>query len=94
MLHLLADFVYVLELMAPFCFYEFRQYCFLEKHGDLVHGFTTKCLVGFYTKNKFFSVQYEASVTGRDISREDMFYMMVYHCTSEAYDEGMYPDSI
>ena len=29
-------------------------------------------------------------VTGRDISRDDVFYMMVYHYTSEAYDEGMH----
>ena len=84
--------------MAPF-FDEFRQYCFLEKHGDLVHGFTTKCLVRFYTKNKFFSV-YSITVCSflylylsLDVifSRDDMFYMMVYHYT---YDEGMHPDSI
>ena len=33
-------------------------------------------------------------VTGRDISRDDVLYMMVYHYTSEAYNEGTYPNSI
>ena len=33
-------------------------------------------------------------VTGRDICRNDMFCMMVYHYTSEAFDEGMHFDCI
>ena len=32
-------------------------------------------------------------VTGHDISRDDMFYMMVYHYTSEEYDACIF-DSI